>query len=192
MRRVQIILVGSTVALSWLLMMAVHELGHVLHAGLSGGRVTAVILHPLAISRTDVTPNPHLQFVAWGGAIWGTALPVLALLIVRYFGWRYAYLVSFFAGFCCVANGAYLAAGSLVMVGDAADLMRVGVPPWFLVSIGLPLCGIGLYLWNGLGKHFGLGADAGEVNANAAATLLIILVVVVVVEMCVAWYFDVR
>jgi hypothetical protein len=57
------------VALSWLAMQAVHEFGHMLHAWLSGGRVVQVVLHPLAISRTDVEPNPSPQFVVWGGPL---------------------------------------------------------------------------------------------------------------------------
>jgi hypothetical protein len=61
-RSYQFLLCTSTVAFSWLAMQAVHELGHIFHAWLSGGTVTAVILHPLEISRTDVSPDPHPQF----------------------------------------------------------------------------------------------------------------------------------
>ena len=70
--RASIILLGlSTVLLSWLWMMAVHEFGHVLHAWLSGGTVAKGVLHPLTISRTDVAPDPQPLFVVWGGPIWG-------------------------------------------------------------------------------------------------------------------------
>src|SRR5262249_32932220 len=100
-------------------MMAVHEFGHVLNAMLSGGRVERVLLHLLAIARTDVSANPHPQFVAWGGAIWGTAIPLVLLAIVRIAARQYAYLAAFFAGFCCLANGLYLGAGSFGGVGDA-------------------------------------------------------------------------
>src|SRR5215472_11635577 len=71
----QFVLIASTLLFSWLAMQAVHELGHVLHAWASGGTVTKVLLVPLEISRTDVSPNPHPQFVAWGGPIWGALLP---------------------------------------------------------------------------------------------------------------------
>ena len=43
----QILLISSTLAFSWLGMMAVHELGHVTHLALSGGTVEKVVLHPL-------------------------------------------------------------------------------------------------------------------------------------------------
>ena len=182
MRGVQVVHAVSTLALSWLLMMAFHEFGHVLHAWVSGGRVTAVILHPLSISRTDVNPNPHPQFVVWGGAMWGTALPLMGLIIVRRFAPRCAYLARFFAGFCCVANGTYLAAGSLAVVGDAADLLRHGVPSWILVVLGIPLSGFGLYLWHGLGKYFGLGREAGVVDRKVTIAIVIALLAVVVTE----------
>jgi len=48
----QTLLVVSAVGFSWLGMMAVHELGHVVHLLLSGGTVQYVVLHPLKISYT--------------------------------------------------------------------------------------------------------------------------------------------
>ncbi len=63
----QIVLVGTFIGFSWLAMQAVHELGHVLGAVATGGRVTEVVLHPCTISRTDVHPNPHPLLVVWPG-----------------------------------------------------------------------------------------------------------------------------
>ena len=77
-RLVSLWLIAATCCLSWLAMMALHEFGHMLHAWLSGGHVAKVVLHPLAISRTDVSPNSHPLFVVWGGPVWGTVLPLLA------------------------------------------------------------------------------------------------------------------
>ena len=48
------VLIVATLLLSWLLMQAVHELGHAIGAWISGGHVERVVLHPLTISRTDV------------------------------------------------------------------------------------------------------------------------------------------
>ena len=53
----QLLFVASVLVLSWLAMMAVHELGHVSRGVGSGGSVTRVVRYPLAISRTDVSPN---------------------------------------------------------------------------------------------------------------------------------------
>lgn len=99
-RAQQVLLIILVMATSWLAMMAVHELGHVVHAIVSGGHVQRVVLHPLAISRTDVSPNPHPLFVAWGGAIWGTVIPLVLLAVVRTVAPKYTYLAAFFAGFC--------------------------------------------------------------------------------------------
>lgn len=76
----QILLIASFVAFSWLAMQAVHEPGHVLGARATGGTVTKVVLHPLALSRTDVSPNPRPLFVVWAGPIVGALLPLIAFL----------------------------------------------------------------------------------------------------------------
>jgi len=168
-----VLLIASTIGLSWLMMMAVHELGHVLNAWLSGGRVQQVVLHPLAISRTDVSPNPRPLFVAWGGAIWGVAIPLAVLGLTTVSRWRHRYLVAFFAGFCCLANGLYLAAGSFSGAGDAGDLLRHGARQWQLVTFGLPLAAAGLWIWNGLGERFGIGVAEGKVDGRVAIAVAI-------------------
>jgi hypothetical protein len=165
----QSLLIVSVLGLSWLSMMAVHELGHVLNAALSGGTVTGVVLSPLEISRTDVAPNPHPQFVAWGGAVWGTVIPVVVLLAARKGFRRYTWLAAFVAGFCSIANGLYLAAGSMSGIGDAGDLLRHGAARWQLVAFGLPVAAVGLWFWNGLGPHFRFGVPGGNVDRKMAA-----------------------
>lgn len=180
------VLIISTLALSWLLMMAVHELGHMLHAWFSGGIVTNVLLHPLAISRTYVSPNPHPLLVAWGGAVWGCAIPLVAWLAARWAVPRYAYLPRFFAGFCLIANGAYLTGGIWMTAGDVADIVRHGCPIWIPAVCGLPLVAGGLFLWHGLGSHFGIGKSKEEVNRAVAWSVLVIFVVLFVVELTLA------
>jgi hypothetical protein len=185
-RQRQIVLIGSTLAFSWLAMQAVHELGHVAAAVLSGGRVAEVILHPATISYTRLAANPHPLFVAWMGPLIGTTLPLAALAIARYCklpGW---YLWQFFAGFCLVANGAYLAFGSLSEVGDAGDLLRYGTPLWLPWLFGLVTIPLGIWLWNGLGPYFGFGAARGEVNRIAAYAMLGLVVASVGLELLLA------
>jgi len=179
----QVLLIVLACSVSWLAMMAVHELGHVLHAWLTGGRVTQVVLHPLAISRTDVSPNPHPLAVAWGGAIWGIAIPLMLLVIVSWAAPKYAYLAAFFAGFCCLANGLYLAAGSFQGIGDAGDLLRHGAARWQLWAFGIPASALGLWLWNGLGPSFGFGSAKGKVDPRVVVALAIAFAMIVLVEM---------
>jgi hypothetical protein len=152
----QILFVAALLALSWLGMMAVHELGHVIGAVVTGGSVQRCVLHPLTISRTDVSPNPHPVAVVWMGPIVGGALPLVALACVPP---RFAFarrVAQFFAGFCLIANGAYLAVGWIDRVGDCGEMLRNGVPVWWLWAFGGVAMAGGLYLWHRLGsmRHF--------------------------------------
>jgi hypothetical protein len=185
-RGFQTLLIVSTAAVSWLGMMAAHECGHVLHAWFSGGKVADVILFPLAISRTDVWPNPYPLLVAWGGAIWGCAIPLAALAVARLLAPRYAWLARWFAGFCLIANGGYLLGGSFLSGGTADDggvLLAYGASRWQLAAFGLPAIAAGLYLWNGMGPRFGQGEAKGKVDRRAALGVFMLLVAVLAVEL---------
>lgn len=145
-------------AACWYGMMVIHETGHVIGAWLTGGVVERVVLHPLAISRTDLSVNPHPLPVVWCGPIFGCLLPVLFWLIAcRYFA-RVSHLVRFFAGFCCIANGAYLGIGSFEAIGDAGDLLKHNYPIGYLWLFGMLLIPAGFALWNSLGPAFGIGS----------------------------------
>jgi len=184
-RLFQALLIASTIGLSWLGMMALHELGHVVHLWISGGTVEKVVLHPLELSRTDVGENPRPLMVAWGGAVWGCLIPLGGLWLARLAAPAQAYLARFFAGFCLVANGAYLAGDAFVRGGDARELIRHGTPPWALVLLGLPAIALGLYLGNGLGPHFGLGEARGRVDRRAAVGTGVALACLIVLEVAV-------
>jgi Peptidase M50B-like len=186
-RQHQAMLILSTLALCWLAMQAVHELGHVLGGVLSGGRIKAVVLQPLEISRTDLSDNPHPLFVAWIGPLVGVALPGLAAAVAKWRETRWTYLAQFFAGFCLIANGAYLGVGSFQGVGDAGDLMRLGTPNWVLWSFGLVAVAAGLWSWNGLGSAYGLGKARGQVDRTAAYLVFVLLVVTIALELAFAW-----
>ncbi len=181
-RIAQIVLILATVTLSWLAMMIFHEAGHVLHAWLSGGSVSQVVLNPLSFSRTDLASNPHPLFVAWGGATWGVVTALTLYLAARLWKTRSAFVFRFLAGFCLIANGAYLGVGSFVLVGDAADLMRSGAPRWTLLLFGLVTIAAGLALWHRQGPDFGLGHARGRVNPRIAVTVALIAVLLVVFE----------
>ena len=149
-------------------MMIVHETGHALGAWLTGGRVDRVVLHPLAISRTDVAPNPRPLIVAWAGPAWGAAAPLLAWALLARTRGRLVFLARFFAGFCLIANGAYLGAAPLLAVGDAADLLALGAPLWSLVAFGAVGTGAGLALLSGVARDFGLRGGPAARGAGAA------------------------
>jgi hypothetical protein len=135
----------------WLAMMAVHEAGHVLHAWASGGVVSAVRVPLAGFSITEFSSNPRPRFVAWGGPAWGSLIPLLAWSAWRALRRRGASAAQFFAGFCLVANGAYLGVGAFTRAGDAGDLLRHGIPKPVLVAFGIVATSSGLYLWHRLG-----------------------------------------
>ena len=178
----QIVLIATFVGFSWLAMQAVHELGHVLGATATGGKVTTVVLHPCTISRTDVSPNPSPLLVSWAGPIVGVVLPMLAFLVARVGRAPGEFLFRFFAGFCLIANGAYIGVGSFEGIGDAGDMLRHGSQPWQLILFGFVTVPLGLWLWNGLGPSFGLGPAKGVVNRSAVVVSIILCGVLVVVE----------
>jgi hypothetical protein len=206
----QLLLIVSTLGLSWLLMMAVHECGHVLHGWWSGARLAGLHLPLCGFSRTDFALNPHPLFVAWGGPLWGCLFPLAVAGIVRIAaatrrvpcarhvsgtlrvpsaGGRHTecagYLAAWFAGFCLVANGAYLLGGAFLGGGgdDAGVILQSGGHVWQLVAFGLPAIAAGLYLWHGLGPHFGLGEARGKVDRQAAVGVAIALACVIMLLM---------
>jgi hypothetical protein len=182
-RPYQVLLIGTFLPLCWLGMMAVHEFGHVVGAVGTGGKVERVVLHPLAISRTDVSPNPRPLFVVWAGPIVGILLPLALFIVFKAAKIPLTYLLQFFAGFCLIANGAYIGGGSFDKVGDAWDMLRYGSPIWPLWLFGAACFPLGLYLWNGLGPHFGLGTAAGKVDHRGAYTSCMLLLATVILEL---------
>ena len=131
-------------------MLAAHEVGHVLHAWLSGGRGIHVEFPLVGFSRTDVASNPRPMFVAIGGVVWGSLLPCALLLTLRCLRWRGLAIARFFSGLCLLANGAYLLSAAFDPVGDVEDLITLGAAKWLLTLVGAGGIFGGLVLWNGL------------------------------------------
>jgi len=178
----QYLLIISTLLLSWSGMMITHEFGHCLHAWLSGGAVARVVLHPLAISRTDCAVNPHPLLTAWGGPLIGSVLPLAILLIAKSMRASAWYVFQFFAGFCLIINGIYIAEDSFFMAGDGGDMLRNAMPRWILLVFGAVTVPLGLYFWNGLGPFFGLGESEGKINRKAAVGTFCVLVIILIGE----------
>lgn len=177
------VLVGVLLPLCWLGMMVVHEAGHVTGAALTGGRVVRVVLHPLAISRTDVEPNPNPHLVAWAGPVIGLLLPVVLWSALRALNAPAAFLARFFAGFCAVANGLYLGVGSFERIGDAGDLLRSGASLWHLWLFGALATLGGVLIWHGEARSFGFGIDPEPVSWRLVSLVAVLLTVMVVLEL---------
>jgi len=175
----QCLLLATFLPLCWLAMMAVHELGHVLAAYATGATVTKVVLHPLAISRTDVSPNPHPLAVVWAGPMVGVLLPLLLWLSFLFLKTQVTYLLRFFSGFCFIANGVYIGIGSFNGIGDAGEMIQLGSPQWSLLLFGTIMVPLGLSIWHRLGPQFGFGPSQGHVDPWATYASLTILILAV-------------
>ena len=170
----QFVLIGSTVLGCWLGMQAIHELGHVLGAWLTGGQVARVALNPLAISRTDLAENPRPLVVVWSGPLVGAAAPLLVWSVAVAARLHWAFVLRFFAGFCLLANGVYIGVGSFDRAGDCGVMLQHGSEPWQLWLFGVFTVPVGLWLWHREGSHFGLGSANGQVSCGAAYCSLVV------------------
>jgi hypothetical protein len=150
----------------------------VLGAWCTGSTVAKVVLRPWTFSRTDLAVNRSPVLVTWAGPLVGAALPVVAWLAAKVLRCPCDYLLRFFAGFCLVANGAYVGGGAFYHEGDAGVIQIYGFPSWPLYVFGAVAVSAGLGLWHGEGVHFGFGGASGHVERRAVATCVIALGVV--------------
>jgi hypothetical protein len=164
------LLIIATLLASWLGMQAVHELGHVCGALLTGGSVKRVVLHPFTISRTDLAENPAPLAVVWAGPLVGVLLPLLIWLAAAMARIPGDFVLRFFAGFCLVASGLYISFGSFGRIGDCGEMLRHGSELWQLWLFGLVTVPAGIWLWHGQGAEFGLGKSAKPVSPSIAYT----------------------
>ena len=178
----QLVFVASLLALSWFGMMAFHEMGHVIGAVITGGNVERVVLHPLTISRTDVSPNPRPSIVVWLGPILGCVIPAVCCWLVPRRFKVVRNITLFFVGFCLLANGAYIAFGSFDRVADCGVMLQHGSPLWTLLLFGALTIPLGFYVWHRLGSVKGFLADPSLVEPKVAYSLLGALVVLLGLE----------
>ena len=184
MKRVhQAVLIGSTILASWLGMQAVHECGHVLGAWFTGGEVALVVLHPLTISRTDLASNPHPLLVVWAGPSFGVLFPLALWGAARIGKLAGAFVLRFFAGFCLIANGAYIAFGSIDRIGDCGEMLRHGSRIWQLWLFGALAIPTGFWLWHRQGIHFGFGSSHGVVDSRVGYSILVATLFLIALEL---------
>jgi hypothetical protein len=177
----QSILIGSTLIACWLGMQAVHEAGHVVGALLTGGEVRQVVLNPLTISRTELARNPHPLIVVWAGPLIGVTFPVAVWGGCEALRMTGAFVLRFFAGFCFVANGAYIAGGSFGAIGDAGEMLKHGSAMWHLWLFGAITIPLAIWLWHGQGRNFGLGPANGEIDRRVTYVTLAIAIALFIV-----------
>jgi hypothetical protein len=122
--------------------------------------------------------------VVWAGPIVGVIDPLLAWLLVRWLRKReptqwqgIESAITFLAGFCLLANGAYLGLGWIDRVGDTGVMMRLGTPVWLMVGFGV-LCAVGGFaLWHQMGPWLGLKQIRQTQTRQLVLTSLILLAI---------------
>ena len=114
---------------------------------------------------------------------WGSAIPLVIAALVSLARIRWAYLVWFVAGFCLIANGAYIGVGAFDPVGDAEELVALGVSRWVLLGFGVVAFGAGLWIWHRGGERLGFGRDRKAVVASHARGVFVVCVLVTLVGM---------
>jgi hypothetical protein len=89
------------------------------------------------------------------------------------------FVLRFFTGFCLIANGSYIGAGSFAHVGDAGEMLKHGAAPWHLWLFASLTVLAGLWLWHGLGPRLGKsnGAVSREVTYVTLACCLALLAI---------------
>jgi hypothetical protein len=160
----QFVFVAFMILGCWLAMQMIHELGHILGALATHGKVSQVVLHPLTISRTDLSVNPRPLIVVWFGPIFGVLAPSFLWMVAAAFRFQFVFVLRFFAAFCLAANGLYIGLGSFTEVGDCREMIKHGSEKWQLWLFGLVTAPIGFWLWHGQGSHFGFGPSPREID----------------------------
>ena len=120
----------------------------------------------------------------WLGPIVGCAVPLVMLMIVprRWIVWRN--VARFFAGFCLIANGAYIGLGSFAQVGDCGEMLRTGTPLWVMIVFGMLTVPAGFFLWHRLGSLKNFFDRPALVTPAMAYGLAAALIVAVVRDRC--------
>jgi hypothetical protein len=177
----QVVMIIGLMGCVWPLMMLVHESGHVLGALATGGHVQRMVWYPLVLSRTDVSPNPSPLIVVWAGPGFGAIAPAVLAMGISALRWSISYLITFFGGFCLLANGTYIGVGTFERVGDAKDMLRLGTPPWVMLLFGLSTTIWGLWLINRVSPKLGFGKHPTVVRSDHAYGVLVFALVVLIV-----------
>jgi hypothetical protein len=134
--------------------------------------------YPTVFSRTDVRPNPSPLIVVWAGPAFGAVVPAALALALWPARWSAAYILNFFAGFCLLANGVYIGIGTFGRVGDAGDMLRMGMAPWVMFAFGFFTAVPGLWVLNRVSPRLGFGkAPVAIVPGHALGTLAVAVVV---------------
>lgn len=136
-----------TAILCWYPFMCLHELGHILSAQFTGGRIQEIILVPWKFSQTVIRHSHHPLIDAWAGPLLGVTLPLFAYSLHKKFKRENDFL-SILTGFCLMANGLYIGLGWIDKVGHAGDIITHNFSIISMILFGIISSTTGLFIWH--------------------------------------------
>lgn len=145
--------------------MFVHELGHVLAAGITGGTIISVELRPGRLSHTLVRPNPQPGVVLWSGFALGWLAPQATAPLWRIERGMIGQALRAWAAFCLLAGGSYLAIGGGERLTDTGQLIAIGWPAFVPVVVGLVVAALGY--WRSRAAWIALADRIGQRRVSA-------------------------
>ncbi len=113
------------------------------------------------------------------GPLLGVSLPLGLLPWTRAAAPLVRNVLQFFAGFCLVANGAYIAFGAIDMVGDCRVMFETGTPVWMMGAFGAVAVPAGLLTWHHLGSPMDFWRSPAAISAKAAVLMSLVCISVV-------------
>ena len=89
-------------------------------------------------------------------------------------------IAGFLAGFCLIANGAYIGVGVWDAVGDCREMLQTGTPQWVMIAFGIVAVLCGLAVWHRLGSLGEFAKDPSRVRYSWVLSTCVILSVYIV------------
>jgi hypothetical protein len=133
--------------ISYCLVHALHELGHVLANTLGGGITTQITLNPFFSSYTYYQTNPQPVISSWGGVLFASLVGVAAWALLGGVRSPVVFPLRLLSLLGPLTNGLYLlldqASG---LGGDASALVQHGMSPLLVEGVGAVLIVLGLLL----------------------------------------------
>lgn len=164
----QMLIVLGIFVFSYNLGNLIHESGHALNAVLTGGSLNKITMSPLSWCYTWTSGGNRI-FVIWGGFLWQTIIPIVLLFLC--FKSRIALYALFLALVSFAESGIYMIAGAAAGIGDGGSLVKLGTPPFILITVGgiLLLCCLPLSL------PIGVLLGIGQKQTSFISTMMVLM-----------------
>lgn len=146
--RVILFLFGSY-ALGFNFATVLHEFGHAMAMWTTGGVIERIVLNPFSWSFVCYGSTPKYPILtAVAGVVFGTCSALLLMALVwryRHHSWAFTLIMTGIAA--TMKDGLYAIVDSILLSGgDLTILIQLGIPKIWIVSIGMMLFLIGIFL----------------------------------------------